>query len=151
MAPQTWIEKPWAALTLDELYGILRLRQRVFVVEQSCPYVDADGKDRRCRHLWMPGSGDDPQAYLRIVPPGVSFAEPSLGRVITAPEARRSGLGKALMVEGLARAMAVHGLVPVRIGAQNYLERFYRELGFVRASDDYDEDGIPHLEMLYTP
>src|SRR5689334_8264194 len=111
-----WVEKPWSALTLEELYAILRLRQRVFVVEQNCPYVDTDGKDRYCRHLWMPGAGDELQAYLRIVPPGVSFAEPSLGRVITAPEARRSGLGKELLREGLARAMAVYGRVPIRIG-----------------------------------
>jgi ElaA protein len=152
MWPGTWIEKPWSALTLDELYAILRLRQRVFIVEQSCPYVDADGKDQRCRHLWMAGTaGGEPLAYLRIVPPGVTFAEPSLGRVITAPEARRGGLGKALIVEGLARLAAAHGRVPVRIGAQKYLERFYTDLGFVSASDDYDEDGIPHLEMLRTP
>jgi ElaA protein len=145
-----WIEKPWSALSLEELYAILALRQRVFIVEQNCPYVDADGADPACRHLWAAGA-DGPEAYLRIVPPGLKFDEPSLGRVITAPEARGTGLGRALIVEGLARLEAAHGRVAVRIGAQKYLERFYGELGFVRSSDDYLEDGIPHLEMVRAP
>jgi len=84
------------------------------------------------------------RAYLRIVPAGAKFAEISIGRVITAPEARGTGLGKELMKRGLAAA----GDATVRIGAQAHLEKFYGELGFVRASDVYDEDGIPHIEML---
>ena len=145
-----WLEKPWTALTVDELYGILALRQRVFVVEQSCPYLDCDDVDRDAVHLWT-GDERGALAYLRIVPPGRTFAEPSLGRIVTAPEVRRSGLGRLLVAEGLARLRALHGPVPVRIGAQKYLERFYGELGFVRASDDYVEDGIPHLEMVRAP
>lgn len=148
-----WIERPWSALSVDELYAVLALRQRVFIVEQNCPYLDADGADDACRHLWAiaDDAHRDPLAYLRIVPPGLKFDEPSLGRVITAPEARGTGLGRALIVEGLARLEAAHGRLAVRIGAQKYLERFYGELGFVRASDDYLEDGIPHLEMVRTP
>jgi ElaA protein len=150
-ASWTWIEKAWTELERDELYAILALRQRVFIVEQDCPYLDADGADAACRHLWAAGDDGAVLAYLRIVPAGVKFAEPSLGRVITAPEARGTGLGKALIAEGLARLSRAYGARPVRIGAQKYLERFYGDFGFVRSSDDYDEDGIPHLEMLWTP
>ncbi len=132
---------------MRELYAITTLRERVFVVEQNCVYLDADGIDPQCRHLWA----EDPMrvihAYCRLVPAGVKYAEASIGRVITAPEARGSGLGKELM----RRALAALGNVPVKIGAQAHLEKFYGELGFVRTSEPYDEDGIPHLEMLRTP
>jgi ElaA protein len=146
-----WRYEPFARLAPDELYRIVALRQRVFVVEQTCAYQDADGLDPDCDHLWTEDPSRAVLAYLRVVPGGMKYAEPSLGRVVTAPEARKSGLGRALMIEGLARARARFGAVPVRIGAQKYLERFYGSLGFVRASDDYVEDGIPHLEMLITP
>ena len=144
----TWIEKAWTELDRDELYAILALRQRVFIVEQDCPYLDADGADAACRHLWAAGSDGAVLAYLRIVPAGVKFAEPSLGRVITAPQARGTGLGKALIAEGLVRIERAFGTRPVRIGAQKYLERFYNGFGFVRCSDEYLEDGIPHIKML---
>jgi ElaA protein len=137
-----WHDKPFAALTVSELYAIVTLRERVFIVEQSCAYVDADGADPQCRHLWAEHGAI--HAYCRIVPAGVKFAESSIGRVITAPEARGTGLGKELM----RRAIAACGPGPIRIGAQAHLQRFYGELGFVRASEPYDEDGIPHVEML---
>ena len=141
-----WRYEPWSALTTDELYRILTLRQRVFVVEQNCPYLDCDGYDDRAHHLWCEDRPGIPgvAAYLRVFAPGVKYAEASLGRVVTAPEGRRSGLGRPLIAEGIARV----GGGPIRIGAQKYLEKFYGELGFVRASDDYLEDGIPHLEMV---
>jgi ElaA protein len=142
-----WHDRAFDELTARELYAIVTLRERVFVVEQRCAYLDADGVDLVSRHLWA--TADDPadpavHAYLRIVPAGVKFAEISIGRVITAPEARGTGLGRVLMRRGLDAV----GPVTVRIGAQAHLERFYGELGFVRASAIYDEDGIPHIEML---
>jgi ElaA protein len=127
----------------------MALRQRVFVVEQRCPYLDADGWDDRAEHLWCddePGTGC--LAYLRVFAPGVKYDEASLGRIVTSPEVRRHGLGRPLVREGLARIARAYGAVAVRIGAQKYLEPFYGGLGFVRASDDYLEDGIPHLEMV---
>ena len=127
-----------------QLYKILAMRQRVFVVEQNCAYLDADGVDHVSRHLWAEAADGAVRAYVRIVPAGIKFAELSIGRVITAPEARGTGLGKELM----QRALAASGNVAIRIGAQAHLEKFYGELGFVRASDVYDEDGIPHIEML---
>jgi ElaA protein len=142
----SWHESPFDALTVHQLYAILALRQRVFVVEQTCAYLDADGADAPSRHLWAERAGDI-VAYVRLVPAGLKFAEVSIGRVITAPETRGTGLGRELM----RRAIAACGQVPIRIGAQAHLEKFYGELGFVRASDVYDEDGIPHIEMLRAP
>jgi len=142
-----WIDRSFGELSAIDLYAILALRERVFVVEQKCAYQDADGYDAQSRHVWAEDAAHTIQAYLRIVPAGVKFAEVSIGRVVTAPEARGTGLGKVLMKHGIALA----GAVPIRIGAQAHLEKFYGELGFVRASDVYDEDGIPHIEMLRAP
>jgi len=138
-----WHVRTFAELSAFELYAIMALRQRVFVVEQNCPYLDADGYDQVSRHVWA-ARGDAIAAYLRIVPAGEKFAELSIGRVITAPGARGTGLGRELVKRGIA----VAGAVPIRLGAQAHLEKFYAELGFARASDVYDEDGIPHIEML---
>lgn len=139
----TWHVRTFAELRTDELYAIMALRQRVFIVEQNCPYLDADGYDQVSTHLWA-ARGDAIAAYLRIVPAGSKFAELSIGRVITAPDARGTGLGRELMKRGIAAA----GAVPIRLGAQAHLERFYTELGFQRVSEPYDEDGIPHIEMV---
>lgn len=138
-----WRDCAFGELSVDQLYKIVALRERVFVVEQACVYLDADGYDPASRHLWTEHEGEI-HAYLRIVPAGAKFAELSLGRIITAPEARGTGLGKALVRRGVRAA----GGVPIRIAAQAHLERFYGGFGFVRASDLYDEDGIPHVEML---
>ena len=143
-----WICKPWVEVTRDDLYRILGARQRVFCVEQNCPYVDTDGYDASAWHLWSEDAAGEIAAYLRILPARTKYAEPSLGRVLTMQAHRKSGLGRALMREGLRRIETLCGAVPVRIGAQKYLERFYGELGFVRDGADYDEDGIPHLEMV---
>ena len=147
VAPPSWRYEAFAALTVDELYQIMALRQKVFVVEQACAYLDADGWDRHADHLWL-DDGDAAVACARLFAPGVKHAEAVLGRIVTAPERRGTGLGHALVVESLARIERAHGAVPVRISAQAYLERFYRQHDFARASDDYDEDGIPHLAMV---
>jgi ElaA protein len=146
-----WYDRPFDELSVAELYAITELRERVFVVEQTCVYLDADGVDPASRHLWaeagqggQSGQGKEIRAYLRIVPAGVKYEEVSLGRIVTAPAARGTGLGRILVGRGLAAV----GAVPVRIGAQAYLERFYNEFGFRRTSELYLEDGIPHVEML---
>lgn len=149
-----WHDRAFGELLVLELYAIIELRERVFVVEQACVYLDADGADPVSRHLWAEAgeAGQAGQAsprgpiraYLRIVPAGVKYEEVSLGRIVTAPDARGTGLGRSLVARGLAAV----GEVPVRIGAQAYLERFYRDFGFHRASELYLEDGIPHVEML---
>jgi ElaA protein len=141
----SWHERSFADLKTAQLYSIVALRERVFVVEQNCVYLDADGIDLRARHMWAEHDGAL-HAYLRIVPAGLKYPEISIGRVITAPEARRTGLGKELMRRGISAANGTHE--PIRIGAQAHLEKFYTELGFAVASAPYLEDNIPHLEML---
>jgi ElaA protein len=138
-----WDERTFDGLDVHVLYRILALRQRVFVVEQACAYLDADGADQVSRHVWAERDGAI-VAYARIVPAGVKYDEVAIGRVIIAPEVRGAGLGRELM----RRAISSAGPVAIRLSAQAHLEKFYAELGFVRSSDIYDEDGIPHVEML---
>lgn len=142
-----WSCFAWTALDRDRLYAVLNLRERVFVVEQACAYLDCDGNDPKTLHLLGHADGTL-AAYARIVPPGVFYEEPAIGRVVVDPAWRSGGRGRALMREAIARTHAHFGARSIRINAQVYLERFYRELGFVPASEPYDEDGIPHLAML---
>lgn len=134
-------------LTAREVHDILQARSAVFVVEQACVFQDVDDADPDSWHLFA-RSGDALAAYCRLVPAGVKFREPSIGRVITTQSVRGTGMGRELMGEALRRCAALWPGAAVRIGAQLYLERFYGEFGFARASEPYDEDGIPHIEML---
>lgn len=149
-----WEEIVWKDLSRDALYGILALRAEVFVVEQDCAFQDLDGNDAQSIHVVAWSSRDyansifQALAYTRIVPPAVSYAEPSIGRVVTAPSLRGQGVGVELMERSVA---ACHRLYPgqeIRISAQAYLEKFYAGLGFAPTGKYYLEDGIPHLEML---
>ena len=143
----TWTTKPFEQLTPYELYAILQLRNEVFVVEQDCVYQDADNKDFSCHHLcaWQDGKL---AAYARLVPPGLSYDEMSIGRVITSPHTRGTGLGKTLITEAIRGCHNLFGPAPIRISAQLYLQRFYSGFGFAATSDVYMEDNIPHIEML---
>lgn len=143
-----WAWSRFDDLGVRALYDALQLRTRVFVVEQQAIYLDADGADPLSWHLFGRDDAGVLQAYLRLVDPGVKYAEPSIGRVITAPEVRGSGLGRALMAEGLAGAARWWPGQGIRISAQSRLRRFYADFGFVAVGDDYLEDGIPHVEML---
>ena len=142
----TWLLKTFDSLTLQELYAILRLRTEVFVIEQNCVFQDMDNKDQQCYHLmgWMDGQLI---AYTRLVPPGVSYKEPSIGRVVTSPVARGNGTGKLLMEKSIEEIIQLYGKTPIKIGAQLYLKKFYESLGFSQTSNKYDEDGIDHIEM----
>ena len=142
-----WQLKHFDELTPHELYAILRLRGEVFVVEQTCPYLDPDGKDVYCHHL-LGYAGEELAAYARIVPAGISYSEASIGRVITSFAQRRTGAGKELMKEAIAATEKLFGRVPIRIGAQAYLKQFYEGFGFEDLNEPYLEDGIPHLIML---
>jgi ElaA protein len=152
----TWRFAPFDKLTAREVHDLFQARVGVFVLEQKCPFQDVDGIDPQCWHLM--GSASSPSAegrgggqllaYCRIVPPGIKYAEPSIGRVLTTSAGRKTGAGRALMREAVARTNALWPNRDIRIGAQRYLERFYGDFGFVTASEPYDEDGIVHVEMV---
>jgi ElaA protein len=145
-----WLWLRFADLGVENLYDALALRCRVFVLEQG-PYLDPDGIDRDAWHLLGRDEAGLLQAYLRVVDPGVKYAEPSIGRLITAPEVRGTGLGLQLVAEGVARCRAAWPGQGIRISAQAHLERFYGEFGFVRVGAVYLEDRIPHIEMECPP
>ncbi len=147
----TWQCTPFDRLAPHELYAAMELRQRVFVFEQNCPYMDADGADEDAQHLfgWR---GTDGQrqlvAYARLFPPGTKYAEASIGRVVTHPEARGSGAGRELMAEAIRVIEEAGWGAYVKIAAQMYLEKFYGQFGFRRVSEPYTEDNIWHVDML---
>ena len=131
--------RPFGALTPAELYAILALRVRVFVVEQECAYQELDGNDEAAEHVWTTGPGGEVAAYLRVLREG---ADTRLGRILTAPEHRGTGAGAALM-----RAVLDGVDGPAVLGAQVQAQGFYERLGFVVDGPGYDEDGIPHVPM----
>ncbi len=142
-----WSWLPFDRLSLRELYSVLALRQKVFVVEQKCLYLDADSYDPQCWHgMGIVETGL--VACCRIVPPGLMYAEPAIGRVATANEVRGQGIGRALMLEAIDQTKRLYPGQGIRLGAQRYLEHFYTSLGFTTAGAPYDEDGIPHIEMI---
>ena len=140
---------PFDLLDAGRLYQIMTLRQEVFVVEQACAYLDADGKDLLCHHILGYHPDGRLWAYARIIPPGLSYeGYVSIGRVVTAPEARRFGYGRELMAESVAYIESLYGKAPVKISAQAYLIGFYASFGFKTVGEEYLEDGIPHIGMV---
>lgn len=141
--------KSFAKLSPEELYQIMKLRIEVFIIEQQCFYQDADDKDQHCHHVMLL-KGENLVAYARLVPARLSFNEVSIGRVITSAEVRGTGAGKILMKLAIAECKRLFGDIPIRIGAQTYAKAFYSGLGFEDTGIEFMEDGIPHLEMLYS-
>ena len=143
----TWQCKTFSELTTEELYKILQLRNEVFVVEQNCPYQDCDGKDLKAHHF---SAWDNSVlvAYTRLLPKGVSYdTGASIGRVLTSPKVRGQKLGKELMQKSIDKIYELYGQMPIIIGAQLYLKRFYESFAFVQQGEGYLEDNIPHIVM----
>jgi ElaA protein len=146
-----WEEKAFNQLSPGELYSILDLRNRVFVDEQHCAYVDTDGKDIHARHLcgW---SNETLIAYTRLLPPGISYENmSSIGRVVVRQEARRFKIGYQLMEKSISICLKYFPGKSIKISAQLYIESFYKHLGFQVVSPVYLEDNIEHVEMVFTP
>lgn len=145
-----WTLKKFDDLTPHELYAILQLRSEVFVVEQNCVYQDMDNKDLNSWMLmgWDPGG--KLLAHTRLLPPGLAYAEASIGRVVSSPSARGRGIGRELMVKSIETIYILYGPGPIRIGAQLYLKSFYASLGFQPEGAVYLEDDIEHITM-YLP
>ena len=136
-------------LSLDQLYDILRLRQEVFIVEQDCPYLDADGKDQKSYHVIGIDQNKKLQAYTRLVPPGISYEQyVSIGRVVTSSEVRGKGQGSPLMKYSIRQCQELWPQHKIKISAQVYITKFYKELGFEKVGEQYLEDDIPHIAMI---
>lgn len=139
------IVKRFEELTTQELYEIFRLRVEVFVVEQKCIYQEVDGKDLHAWHVWLEEEGEI-LAYLRVLDAGISYEEVSIGRVIA--KKRRQGYGGRIVAEGIRVAKEKMGAKAIRIEAQTYARSLYEKQGFVQTSEEFLDDGIPHIQML---
>jgi ElaA protein len=142
-----WHFAPFQELSPQDVHDLYQARAGVFVVEQNCVFQDVDGADPACWHL-IGRHETTVHAYCRLVPPGVKYDEPSIGRVLTTAAARRTGAGRELMTEAVRRAGKLWPGSAIRIGAQRYLEKFYGDFGFATCSEPYDEDGIMHVIMV---
>ncbi|WP_250454743.1 GNAT family N-acetyltransferase [Clostridium tertium] len=142
-----WKIRKFEDLSTKELYNILALRNKVFVIEQECIYQDCDNKDLAAYHLFCT---DDNSivAYLRILEKDVSYDEISIGRVVVDEKYRGRDLGRKAMKKAIEFINNTYGESPIRISAQGYIKDFYRSLGFIEVSNAYLEDDIPHIEML---
>lgn len=138
-----FILKSFSQLSCFELYQILQLRVNVFVVEQNCPYPDIDGQDITALHLFAM-QDKIVTAYARILPSDNHL--PKIGRVVVHQDYRNHNLGKQLMTTAIFECRQRFG-GDIHISAQSYLKKFYKNLGFVAISDEYLEDGIPHIDM----
>lgn len=141
------VVKHFNELTNEELLEIYKLRVAVFVVEQNCPYQEIDDADKSAYHAYFKDENGI-QAYIRILPKGITFDEVSVGRVISIK--RRCGLGSRILSEGIRIAKEQFNANVITIGAQVYARGLYEKAGFVQISDEYLEDGIPHIHMRLT-
>ncbi|MFC7063634.1 GNAT family N-acetyltransferase [Halobacillus seohaensis] len=142
-----WVNKTFEELTKDELYKILELRVKVFVVEQTCPYQEVDGRDDECIHIWKEEDGHI-QAYCRIVPPISTDDSYSIGRVLVVEEARGKGYGREIMDKAIHLLTDDLRVLSIGLHGQEYLRHFYGSFGFEEISNVYLEDEIPHVDML---
>ncbi|WP_405378689.1 GNAT family N-acetyltransferase [Phascolarctobacterium sp.] len=138
------VVKHFAELSAEELYKIYKLRVSVFVVEQQCPYQEVDAADKDAIHLWLQDE-EGIQAYARVLPKGCTFPDVSLGRVIAVK--RRCGLGSKIVNAAIAVAKEAFHAERITIEAQVYARGLYEKVGFRQTSEEFLEDGIPHIQM----
>lgn len=143
-----WELKKFEELKVEEIYKILEIRNEVFIVEQQCVYQDCDGKDESAYHLYLKDNNKI-IAYLRILKKGVSFDEISIGRVLVHKNYRGKGISREMMLKAINFIELNLNEKEIKIQAQSYLVNFYGSLGFREVSNEYLEDNIPHIDMLY--
>jgi len=145
-----WEVMTFQQLTVQQLYDVLQLRVNVFVVEQQCAYRELDEYDRHpeTRHVYGRNEGGQLIAYARILSPGLRYPEVNLGRFVVRADSRKQGIGHQLLQAALQKISRFWAQTPIRISAQEYLQAFYAQYGFIRVSEMYLEDGIPHVEMV---
>lgn len=146
-----WQIKHYRDLSLNEFHDLIRLRLEAFVVEQNCAYLDLDGKDKKCYHLICRDGKGDIVATARILPPGLSYDDAAIGRVVIEEELRGQGAGHDLMERCIEFCVQEFGGSPIRISAQKHLENYYSKHQFKSTGNEYLEDGIPHVEMMLEP
>lgn len=139
------VVKHFGELSLEELYEILQIRVAVFVMEQNCAYQEIDGKDQYSYHVFLKDNTGI-KAYLRVIDKGISFDEVSIGRVLTLK--RKCGLGYRILLEGIKVAKERMNANRIKIEAQSYAKGFYEKAGFKQVSEEFLEDGIPHIQMV---
>lgn len=143
-----WTLKSFNELSLSEFHDIIQLRLDIFVVEQDCPYLDLDGKDKTAYHFF--GSSEEGKiiAYTRLFGPGEYYKEAAIGRVVVHKDHRKYGIGFELMKRSVEQIESLYNTRTIKIGAQRYLRKFYESLGFKSTDEFYMEDGIPHMYMI---
>jgi ElaA protein len=147
--PIKWVTKKFEALSIVELYQILRLRSEIFVVEQNCVYQDLDNKDQKALHLFGEYEGKI-IAYSRLFKAGDYFDCSSIGRVVVNENYRDKKFGHDLIKQGISEIKNHFNEEKITISAQLYLKKFYESHGFIQTSEMYLEDDIPHIEMKIT-
>ena len=135
-------------MSVLELYRIMKLRSEVFVLEQNCVYLDPDGLDEQCHHIFLEENGEI-LSYCRVLNRGITFPEVSIGRVVVGKNARGKGYSKKILKAAMDFVEKELGENEIQIAAQSYLVPFYNALGFRAISEEYEEDGIPHINMIY--
>jgi ElaA protein len=137
--------KRFEELSLEELYEIIKIRVAIFCLEQNCLYQDLDDKDKKAYHVYIK-ENDKIKAYLRVLDKGISFDEISIGRVLTTE--RGMGFGNVILREGIRVAKEMMNADKIKIEAQSYAKGYYEKFGFKQISDEFLEDGIPHIKMI---
>lgn len=143
-----WTLKSFSELSVAEFHDFIQLRLDIFVVEQDCPYLDLDGKDEIAYHFFATNDEGKTVAYTRLFGPGDYYDEAAIGRVVVHKDYRKEGLGFELMSKSIQQIESLYQTKNIRIGAQQYLKKFYESLGFVSTGQEYLEDGIPHVYMI---
>ncbi len=145
-----WVLKKYKQLTVEEFHDILQLRINVFVVEQNCPYPELDGKDKKAFHFYAVAEENPSKilAYTRLFKQGDYYQQAAIGRVVVHPKFRSTGLGHELIKKSIIQIENLFQTSEIKIGAQTYLEKFYKSHGFNKVGEEYLEDGIPHIYMV---